>query len=212
MNIIFIATRRRNFLAIKKKGDARNEPTSIISRNVRVDISARPCTRVSARQSLDDPDADNDDRAGDDDGRCTLSGWRRSRGMMMTIGGCHRRHSIRRDGVQRTLAYSRCQERRATFRHRFNCLRSNGSHSPSHSANSRARHSRGRKMDVRRCGTPLRFFQVDRPIETQVGGKRFEFASRSLCEFRRSWSADRKITDRHAKAATRRVFPPWGAH
>lgn len=52
---------------------------------------------------------------------------------------CHRRCAPRRWCIiSCVLSMSRASTR-TTFRHRFNCLLSNGSHSPSHSLNSRAR-------------------------------------------------------------------------
>lgn len=86
--------------------------------------------------------------------------------MMMTLHGPtaagrrdDRRCGHRRSTLHRKVVYSRCQERRTTFRHRFNCLLSNGSH---RTLNSRARCGwlgPGRRMGhTLYRGTRSRFF------------------------------------------------------
>jgi len=50
----------------------------------------------------------------------------------MTIAGCHLEGAASEVVYLCLRLYPRCQERRTTFRHRFNCLLSNGSRSPSH--------------------------------------------------------------------------------
>lgn len=89
--------------------------------------------------------------------------------------------------------YSRCQERRTTFRHRFNCLLSNGSH--------RTLNSRARWLGSWRWyNIALRFFQVDRPRHC-VGGKLL--LGLAVCDFRAPRRATGgKITARHAKTMT----------
>lgn len=117
MNIIFIATRRRRNLLPEGKKEARNEPSSIRYRRYNVRVRVSICSSFHEAIAIRTMRImmiarDDDDVARADCGETT------TRWSEMGIGG------LGGGGAP----YSRCQERRTTFRHRFNCLLSNGSH------------------------------------------------------------------------------------
>lgn len=96
--------------------------------------------------------------------------------------------------------YPRCQERRTTFRHRFNCLLSNGSHSPSHSELPGALGWGPRWTDTSR-GARRGAILPSRSTETPEGST-LSYNARHPRASASCRTMERKITDRHAKATT----------
>lgn len=118
-------------------------------------------------------------------------------------------------GVYPLPPYPRCQERRTTFRHRFNCLLSNGSHLPSHSEFPAALRWGPRWTDTSRlCAIlPSRSTEtVRREVLCPITRGGFPPLGGPACLLPRRRTMERKITDRHAKATTTTtpaiVFPP----
>lgn len=179
MNIIFIATRRRRNLLPEEKRKPETSRRRLDTGAITYASSSSICSSFHEAIAIRTMRImmiarDDDDVARADRGETT------TRWSEMGIGG------LGGGGAP----YSRCQERRTTFRHRFNCLLSNGS---PRTLNSRTRWL-GRITS--RCDSSK---SIDRDT-TSEGSSYF------VCEFRTPCRATGgKITARHAKATTTRL-------